>query len=173
MKAYYIHGFESKGLTEEKREKLEALGLEVIAPLFDFRKERNILYRITEEVRMEKPGFLIGSSMGGRMAFYISNRLNVPALLFNPALKSGMIDEIQPVPKDFRELILNPYQQFIFGARDTTVVPASTKAFLEDKYPGTPIREKMLPELEHQIPAAVLEEETKAFIEFLKQQHVN
>lgn len=71
---------------------------------------------------------LIGSSIGGRMAYYLSNVLEVPALMFNPALVGGISDDLQAIPPyDFRP---NARQFFVFGKDDEVVDPNSTLNYL-------------------------------------------
>lgn len=165
MKAFYLHGYDSTGLTAEKEKALKSLGLEVVAPRYIYPDMTNILPDISRQLATEQPDMLIGSSMGGRLAFYLANGIRLPALLFNPALVHAMIDERHPISTAYRELPLYPHQQFVLGAQDETVPYRLTLEFMEEYYPDQPIYHKLLPELEHGIPVEVFENQAGLFLE--------
>lgn len=97
MKAMYIHGLHSE-VNPHKVAILEEAGLEVIAPEIDYEVEQEKAYpRIKKLVQDGQVDVLIGSSMGGFMAYWLARELNKPALLFNPALH---FESMQPfIPK--------------------------------------------------------------------------
>ena len=164
MRAFYLHGYTSTGLTSDKRTALERLELEVIAPVYTYPKMQNILPTIQKEVEAQKPDFLIGSSMGGRLAFYLANMLQLPALLFNPALGHSLIDENHPVPAVYQYLPIFSNQLLILGEQDDTVPPSGTLLFLKTTYPNQSPHYTLLPNLAHRISSELLKQHTKAFI---------
>ncbi len=86
MKAIYIHGLHSE-VNPHKVAILEEAGLEVIAPEIDYEAEQGNVYpRIKKLVVEEQVDVLVGSSMGGFMAYWLARDLHKPALLYNPAL---------------------------------------------------------------------------------------
>ena len=98
--------------------------------------------------------------MGGFAGFYISNSLDLPALLFNPALKARTT--YQQVPE------LNPhasaFKQLVIGQRDSVVNPADTLNFLGGHLDRrTPLYVHLRPEMEHRVTLDCLEQELKIF----------
>jgi hypothetical protein len=164
MKTFYLHGYTSPGLTSEKKTALEQLDLKIIAPVYAYPQMENILPTIQKRIEAEKPDFLIGSSMGGRLAFYLSNALQLPALLFNPALVHPLIDSRHPVPNGYRNLPIFGKQLLILGELDTTVPPASTLNYLPNHYPGQTFSYHLIPGLTHTITPQLLKDQTKEFL---------
>lgn len=118
MKVLYLHGLDSNGLTPEKREVLEAYDLEVDAPLTDYRKSK--LGDFEDLIKVYTPEILIGSSMGGRICYRLSNKFNIPALLINPAIGHNLCEEIVPID-DFMHSNKCNKQLFVFGEKDDIV----------------------------------------------------
>ena len=164
MRAFYLHGYTSTGLTSDKRTALEQLELEVIAPVYTYPKMQDILPTIQKEVEDQKPDFLIGSSMGGRLAFYLANMLQLPALLFNPALVHPLIDQYHPVPENYQIMPFYHNQHFTLGQQDEIVPPSGTLLFLKTSYPNQSPHYTLLPNLAHRISSELLKQHTKAFI---------
>jgi predicted esterase YcpF (UPF0227 family) len=79
----FIHGLESN-VPSEKTKYLEK-HFTLFAPQIDYRKQ-NIFAEVLEMAKDFKPELIIGSSMGGYFGYYIAGELNLPAILFNPAL---------------------------------------------------------------------------------------
>lgn len=158
MNILYLHGLESK-LNEAKRVRLQKYG-KVFAPNIDYQNIPNAIAWVLGKYADTKFGAVIGSSMGGFAGFYISNRLNLPALLFNPALKARTT--YQQVPE------LNPhasaFKQLVIGQRDPVVNPADTLNFLGGHLDRrTPLYVHLRPEMEHRVTLDCLEQELKIF----------
>lgn len=158
MNILYLHGLESK-LNEAKRVRLQKYG-KVFAPNIDYHNIPNAIEWVLEKYADTKFGAVIGSSMGGFAGYYISNSLDLPALLFNPALNSR--STFQQVPE------LNPaasaFKQLVIGQRDSIVRPADTLSFLGEYLDGkTELFLHLRSEMEHRVPLDCLEQELKTF----------
>lgn len=163
MNILYLHGLESK-LSPIKRAVLENYGT-VNAPDMDYKSNSEMYDYILESCKNESIDCIIGSSMGGFMSYYIALKLNVPALLFNPALPIRSLN--QEVPTDLQP---NENQHFsiVLGSQDETV-PAvlNLKYFSENLLPTVNYNLKIRPDLAHQIPLEIFEEECSAFLKSL------
>lgn len=163
MTLLYLHGLESK-LSDVKRSVLEKFGT-VIAPDLDYKSNSEIYEHITKTYKYESIDCIIGSSMGGFMGYHVGMILGCPALLFNPALSSQSLN--QKVPKI---ILPKAYQKFsiVLGSKDETV-PAvdNLKYFSENLLPTVQFQIKIIPDLAHQIPLEIFEEECVAFLENL------
>lgn len=126
MKIFFLHGLESDGLSKSKRKAIESLGHEVHAPLINYKKG-SVFYGLIKQIEDYKPDLIMGSSIGGRLSYHISNKLKIDAILFNPAIDQEKSNKYQPIPEK------NPRhknQLFVFGAKDTVVPPEHTKSVL-------------------------------------------
>lgn len=158
MNILYLHGLDSS-LNDEKRTILERFGT-VFAPTIDYRNNPNTIKQVYEKFKNHDPeiNVVIGSSMGGFAGYYISEVLNRPALLFNPALASRSVS--QEVP-DTIISSLN-LKHIILGAKDNVVDPNKTLQFLS-KITLAEYRIHTLLNLGHRIPVAVFEEAVEEF----------
>ncbi len=105
---------------------------------------------------------IIGSSMDGFMGYYIALYLGCPALLFNPALPIRSLN--QNVPQN---VVSKENQRFsiVLGSQDETVTAiANLKYFSENLLPTVQFQIKIIPDLAHQIPLEIFEEECNAFL---------
>ena len=159
MKTLYIHGYKSS-LIEPKREIIEKYS-EVIAPNRDYDSEPNIYTELKKIIQENSINHIIGSSMGGRLAYHLSTELNLPCLLFNPAL-SGEFINIKNYSTHFK-----PFKKIILGAQDNIVDPYQNFTWLttHDKSEFTV---KWIPDLAHQIPVDIFRKEVDQFYKCLK-----
>jgi len=82
MKALYIHGFQSSPLPVKVKALEEIFG-EVIAPHIDWEDDKirtGLFQELDSLIKSEGITHVIGSSMGGQMAFYLATRNNIDAL---------------------------------------------------------------------------------------------
>ncbi|MDR9458040.1 MAG: YqiA/YcfP family alpha/beta fold hydrolase [Salegentibacter sp.] len=162
MNILYLHGLGSK-LNEAKRVRLQKYG-KVFAPNIDYHNIPNAIEWVLGKYADTKFGAVIGSSMGGFAGYYISNSLNVPALLFNPALKTR--STFQQIPENTGDS--SSLKQLVIGQRDPAVNPAETLDFLgEHLNRGTDLYLHLRPEMEHQVPLDCFEQELKTFFKRL------
>jgi hypothetical protein len=164
MTILYLHGLESK-LSDTKRTVLEEFG-KVIAPDLDYKNNTEMFDFIMKTYKKEAIDCIIGSSMGGFMGYYVALELGIPALLFNPALPIRSINQVVPkniAPKE------NQRFSIILGSQDETVAAISNlKYFAQNLLPTIHFQIKIRPDLAHQIPLEIFEEECGAFLGNLK-----
>ncbi len=122
----YIHGFESTP-TPVKTSALAQLGLTVIAPQLHYEEVPGTYERLLKLAEYFNVKWLVGSSLGGYTAFWLSQKLKLPTLLFNPALPFSNRDPGLIIDKPS----ISNFQHHIFlGLKDKTVSPQKTKQWL-------------------------------------------
>ena len=162
MNILYLHGLESK-LSPAKRKILEKYG-KVLAPDLDYHNNSNAIETILELYSNIDINTVMGSSMGGFVAYHVSNALFRPALLFNPALKKRPV--LQNIPPAYNNY--NNLKQIIIGQSDDVVLPADTLSFLTENFnPVTDIHLRLVPRVGHRISVELFEEEVESFFEKL------
>lgn len=116
MKILYLHGYNGK--PNKKRIKyLEDLGHEVIAPYIDYNNEPNIFIELIE-LEYE---CIIGNSLGGYLAFYISKYKSIKAICINPPLHTDL--KINIIIPNTKELPIQKPCSVILGMEDEVVKP--------------------------------------------------
>lgn len=160
MTILYLHGLESK-LSDVKRVVLEQFGT-VIAPDMDYKSNSEMYNYLMETYKNESIDCIIGSSMGGFMGYHVAMHLGCPALLFNPALPIRSLNQNVPqnvVPKE------NQRFSIVLGSQDETVPAiANLNYFSENLLPTVQFQIKIRPDLAHQIPLEIFDEECSAFL---------
>lgn len=155
-KLLYLHGLNST-LHTDRRQALEKYNVEIFAPQIDYENEPTALGRLLREYK--DIDMIVGSSAGGLAGYYLSNLLDVPALLFNPALPFR--DYLPQIP-DFphRSSLL----QVVIGARDDVVNPQKSLEILqsEKKIQGT-LEVHWISSMEHSLPIGIFEKEFASF----------
>ena len=92
----FLHGLESKANCD-KVGFLRNLGHIVTSPKIDYRED-NCYDNLKTLVKYNTYDVIIGSSMGGWVAWNLGKDLGIPVLLLNPAVHSRSIDiDIEPV----------------------------------------------------------------------------
>jgi len=124
-KIAYLHGLESK-TNCDKVKWLRSLGYEVLNPAIDYRNDP--LERVITFVESFKPDLIIGSSMGGYLAYIISRRYNIPAMLLNPALHSRYFEPKVGPPGEHE-----PPMYFVFGEADDIIDPDKTIRIINEE----------------------------------------
>lgn len=124
MKIAYFHGLESK-VGGPKPNWLQAEGHEVWAPPMPY-KSQPLLFEMTQKAVLEQEiELLVGSSMGGYFAYHLARLLDIPALLFNPALGVRSVKVKADQSGEETPLLL-----LAFGQNDQLIAPTSSQAFL-------------------------------------------
>ncbi|WP_051296288.1 YqiA/YcfP family alpha/beta fold hydrolase [Eisenibacter elegans] len=143
----YLHGLDSVPHSD-KVARLSAVAARISAPLLDYRQHPDTLQRLLDSYNTDRPDFLIGSSMGGLMAYWMSLYWGIPSLLLNPALSyTSVFQHITPAP--------NPQwvqQVLILGAQDNLILPQDTQQYLQAYHPSAHYTVDIWPTLGHQIP---------------------
>lgn len=152
MKALYIHGFQSSPVPA-KVQALEEIFGEVIAPHIDWEDEarrKGLFNELDQLIKNEGVTHVIGSSMGGQMAFYLGTHNSIDTLCFNPAFGIRYNDLGYELNKDFDCNVL-----IVLGQDDDVVDPERTLEFLRSNgiYDDVFINYE---KIGHQIPLDVL-----------------
>lgn len=171
MKTLYLHGLDSF-LSDEKRVILEKYTPSLIAPLIDYRKDPYTIQTLLERHQNEKIELVIGSSMGGLTAYYLSWFWQIPCLAFNPALPyRSTIQELPALPTEINNE-KNPRQKYlrvILGRHDDVINPFDTLPILmRDINQDEPLSVHFRNDLAHQIPFSIFDEELNYFFENVK-----
>ncbi len=162
----YLHGYRSQPFPAKTDVLARYLG-EVVAPTLDY--DRGVRFAEMESLA-QQADVLVGSSLGGLLAFHLSERLGRPALLFNPALHpiiSGRYGQQvsrteQPRPA-YRRLVLGRHDAQVPNETifDYLNVRPGANGHLEDAAGGLVFVRR--DDLAHQIPVPIFEEEVRAF----------
>lgn len=162
MNILYVHGLDSK-LSPEKREILDNFG-KVFSPDINYYEDPDAIRSILEFCSNLKLDVVLGSSMGGFAGYYVANALNLPALLFNPALKDRSVKQnINDGVDSFNNL-----KQIVIGQIDEVVKPRDTLDFLFHNFnPVTDLHLHVVPNLGHNIPVEFFKAEVNSFFEKL------
>ena len=159
----YIHGLDS-GPIAEKTSIIAEMGCTVIAPKIHYKESKNTYQRLLQLAKEFNVDYLVGSSLGGYTAFWLSQELNIPTLIFNPALAFQKIDPGLVI----KNISITNFQQTIFlGMQDETVDPKSTKAWLEKNEILDKVKIIEHPANGHQISLAVFKENIYEIIQDL------
>lgn len=159
----YIHGYESSP-TPIKTSALADLGCTVIAPMIHYKENKGTYQRLKSLIEYYGVNWIVGSSLGGYTAFWLSQEYDIPTLLFNPALPFRKID---PGLVDQPHPIVNHKHLIFLGMQDQTVDPITTKKWIASNISGDGIKYIEHPENGHQISIDVFREVIeKASIEF-------
>ena len=159
MNILYLHGLDSN-LSIEKKEVLEPFG-NIIAPDLDYRTNPNMIEALYTEYKNQNIDFIIGSSMGGFAGFYLSKLMQIPALLFNPALpyRTSVLQNIPVIGNDHNHLL-----QIVIGNQDDIILAKDNLEFIMKLLPlKNDFRLHLLSELGHGIPVAIFESEVNLF----------
>jgi hypothetical protein len=141
----FFHGLESPPRSE-KNDALERMFTHIYAPAMDY-TDPKLFDTVLAEVKKQKVGLLIGSSMGGWFAYCISTLTGIPTLLFNPAVQGRSLD-----PKV--KMGSSPANHtVVLGKKDAVIDPNKTIDWFTKNGVGTP--HYNWEPIEHRIPIDV------------------
>lgn len=127
MKILYLHGLLSSN-ESDKAAYLREQGHQLFNPKLAYKGKQNALFDELEELIVEnKIETIVGSSMGGFLAFHLGNKLNIKALLLNPSLQST--SPYKPKLKPYFNKKIE--HTVLIGNEDKTVLPQITLDYLE------------------------------------------
>ena len=126
MRILYLHGLDGF-LSDDKRAALAKYG-EVVGPQIDYRSSEQILNELIAEYQAGNIDVVIGNSLGGLAAYYISLANNIPCLIFNPALPYASV--LQNIPDQLPQR--RQYLQVVLGRQDDVVKAADNLVFLDN-----------------------------------------
>lgn len=162
MTILYIHGLNGS-LSPEKRAILERYGA-IESPKIDYENNSNSIMWLYNQFKDGNIDVIMGSSMGGFAGYHLAKLLQLPALLFNPALAERSVNQnIPDTPKTNNSKI-----HIVLGSKDHVVDPKGTLHFI-----GELLRQEqdynisIRHDLEHRIPLNVFEKEVTLYLEQL------
>lgn len=163
MNILYFHGLDGS-LNDEKRGVLEQHG-KVFGPQIDYRASDHTVNSLIIEYQNKDIDVVIGNSMGGLAAYYVSLIYNTPCLIFNPALPYANILQNMPKNLSARE----KYLQVVLGRQDDVINAADNLSFLDDEIPDD-LRSTIhiLNHAGHQIPIGDFEAELGFFFNVIE-----
>lgn len=159
LKILYLHGL---GATTES-DHVKVLyddSIHIIAPSFNYEKEP-LFNHICEIIENAKPDGIVGHSMGGYLAYHLSNKYKIPALLFNPAFEPKDF-KLQPIPDEVKKLEPFDKQIAVVGSKDGDV-PKEDQLKVLDKNRCRIFIEK----IDHTIPDEIKVKYFRKFVEEL------
>lgn len=116
MRIAYLHGLESQSNPDDpKIQFLSQVSTAHWAPQIDYR-DPLVFTTLLEGITGFKPDLIIGSSMGGWMAYLIGNATGTQTLLYNPAVTSRSFS-----PPVTRTPTLTTHHTLMLGKQDTTI----------------------------------------------------
>ena len=128
IKTVYIHGLDGHP-KPEKMEIMKQAGLDVSALHLNYRENKNVYSDLKELIKTNKAEFLIGSSFGGMLAYYLAEELGIPCLIFNPAITYQSVQVEIPEIKGHT----CPMRIVVLGEKDDTVNPIENAKFFKQK----------------------------------------
>lgn len=154
MKVLYIHGLDSKP-NPTKLKIIESFGCKVLAQHINYRSTPNAFALLDKYIVDNKIEFIIGSSLGGRLGYWLSEYEGLPCLLFNPAIISNTSVNLE-IPGIITGQC--PFRLIVFGEKDTVIDPVKN----EDFFTGNSHKQQTqkflkLAWLEHQVDEVTFE----------------
>lgn len=153
MNLLYLHGLYSRPVPD-KVAILAQKATQVIAPQLDYFTHPDLFGWLLEEMKVHQIDYIVGSSAGGLMAYWLGRKTGCKALLFNPALlrtalRPDILQHTQTLPaqRDY-------FFEVILGGKDDTIPPQTTLDFLAEHDLSTHYKVHFLPDLEHKIDLA-------------------
>ncbi len=140
----------------------------VIAPTFDYRNiaVEDLLTNVIDIQFNIDCDLVIGSSLGGLMAYTAAELKDLPCLLFNPALYGNSLswekDEI--ADESFYTDPRTKLVYIVLGKKDTVVEYERNQKFIEE-HVAVPKTIISVPDLEHRIPLSVFEYHVASFMQ--------
>lgn len=127
MKTLYIHGLDSFPVPTKKQIMKDA-GLSVVALHINYREQLAVYETLKDTAIRKKVKFIIGSSLGGYLAYWLAEDLGLPCLLFNPAM---IYDDVfySKIPTIDDPKCTSRY--VVLGAKDKSLKPKDTLKFLK------------------------------------------
>ena len=132
----YIHGLDSHP-HKDRIVAMKASDVSVVAPLFHYR-EKPVWGMLVEIMETQMPDAIVGFSIGGYLGLHLSDKFEVPALLFSPAIvdakKENLIPpDLQPIPADVLKLMPFKGKMAVISPKDELLDFDKLKTALEGR----------------------------------------
>lgn len=161
MKILYLHGLNSH-LQDDRRAVLEPFG-EITSPTFDYLEEKELFQKLYSDYQYVD--VIIGSSLGGLLAYYLAQILEKPCLLFNPALP---FREKLPFSHSFNKNY-EKYMRIVIGLQDEVIPPYdSLKCISEDITPKQNTEIHLINKMKHSYDISIFSQECLFFFSKIK-----
>ncbi len=162
-KILYFHGLDSF-LSDDKKIILEKYGI-VEAPVTNYR-EFNI-YQFLDPLLKTDATVVTGSSFGGYIGYTLAQQVNLPCLLFNPALIGRSINA--EYVKGNEPAIMTSLSYIVLGKKDEVINCAENFDYISKNVKGP---KKIIIEetLAHRIPLDIFEKHVAKFFQILNMQ---
>lgn len=161
MRIAYLHGLESQSNPDSPKIKfLNQISVETWTPQIDYR-DPLVFTTLLEGITGFKPDLIIGSSMGGWMAYLIGNATGTQTLLFNPAVVSRSFS-----PPVTQTPTLTTHHTLMLGRQDTTIPSEQITQWFAQQ--GQPYQVNRYPD-GHSVPLAVFCQNIQDLIQTLHQ----
>ena len=157
----YVHGLHSD-VNRDKVKIMEKYFTKVMAEHINYGETPNTYSLLKEMCLTGKVDFIIGSSFGGYLGFYLSRELGLPCLLFNPALFFGDEDDHYLRVKPTKP---SPFSLIVQGEKDDVVPANSIGEFLDSNAVDDQIKVIRCDWLPHRIDLVTFETMVMAGIE--------
>jgi esterase/lipase len=148
----YLHGLDSQP-TPLKTHMLSTFGMSVIAPQMHYREEKQLYNRLIKLCKYFNVQWIVGSSIGGYVAYWLSQDIGIPCILINPALSFRSLDTAL-VPSD---ISFTKAERIVFiGEKDNVVIPEDTIQWIRNFNPDDMRGIQILPDVGHRVTADYL-----------------
>ncbi|AZQ43360.1 YqiA/YcfP family alpha/beta fold hydrolase [Nonlabens ponticola] len=126
MNILYLHGLMSSHQTP-KVSWLKDNGHHVYHPALNYKVEGSTIFsQLSSLLEKHDVALIIGSSMGGHLAYHLGNKFGIPTLLFNPSLAPNQVEKPE-VDRITNTTILHTV---VLGEKDDIVIPTQTIDYL-------------------------------------------
>lgn len=132
----FFHGLES-GVNQEKKAYLQRKFASVYYPKLDYFNNKSVFSEMLTEIKEREIDLLIGSSMGGWIAYALSTKTGLPCILFNPALatEGNATSHKVYVPSETGSKPADKY--ILLGKNDDVIDFRTTEQYLKNNNLGT------------------------------------
>lgn len=120
MRIAYLHGLESQSNPDDpKIQFLNQVATAAWAPQIDYR-DPLVMTTLLDGITGFKPDLIIGSSIGGWIAYLIGNATGTQTLLYNPAVVQRLFTP--PIPKSFNQTRSLAHHTLVLGRQDNIIL---------------------------------------------------
>ena len=116
-KILYIHGL---GGTPKSDEINKLNGVKIIAPLLNYKNNNNLFDSMSKIIEKNNIDAVIGHSIGGYLAYYISEKYGIPCLIFAPSFDKED-RKFEPEPKNIKTKNIKTKRIAVIGSKDDVI----------------------------------------------------